>query len=71
MARRYIKEMRGNLGVKDRENDTDQDARIEAMSPLQRLELLCGWTIGDRAWAQQFINWAEDAGFKITTPTRT
>lgn len=70
MKRMYIEAMRGNLGVKDNENDASQDARIEAMTPKQRLELICGWTFGDRTLAQQFINWAEDAGFKVTEKAR-
>ena len=62
--RAYIGDMRQRLGVK--EDDTSQDERIELMTPMQRLRLLCGWNFGDPSWASHIIAWAEDAGFKIS-----
>lgn len=61
---KYITDMRGNLGV-DLANVTACDAMIAKMSPLERLRLICGWNIGDREWANSFIEWAKDAGFEV------
>jgi hypothetical protein len=61
--RLHIGQMRQRLGLKP--DDKSQDDRIEKMQPIDRLKLLCGWHLGDPAWAHQFLNWARDAGFKI------
>jgi hypothetical protein len=63
MSFRYIEEMRQRLGLEP--DDEMCDGRIEKMEPIQRLEMLCGWHIGDPDWAYQFLNWARDAGYKI------
>jgi hypothetical protein len=61
--RYYIGDMRQRLGVD--KDDTSQDEKIERMRPIERLQLVCGWNLGDPSWATQFIAWAEDSGFKI------
>lgn len=65
MAFHYIKEMRQRLGLE--EDDTSRDAEIEDMTPIRRFNLLCGWYLGDIAWAQTIIDWQRDAGFTITS----
>lgn len=62
--RRYIEDMRQRLGLDA--DDSSSDKRIEKMSSEERLKLLCGWHLGDPAWAHQFINWARDAGYEVT-----
>lgn len=59
----YIGCMRRRLGLE--ENDPSRDELIEAMTPMQRLELICGWHLGDPSFASQIIAWAKDAGFTI------
>lgn len=61
--RMYIGEMRQRLGLKS--DDKSRDDHIERLVPIERLKLLCGWHLGDPAWAHQFLNWARDAGFEI------
>jgi hypothetical protein len=63
MARAYIGDMRQRLGLE--EDDASRDAQIEAMPPMERLKLVCGWHLGDPGWAGHFLDWARDAGFKI------
>lgn len=64
MTRRlYIEDIRRRLGAKA--DDASRDEYIEKMKPIDRLKLLCGWHLGDPAWAHQFLNWARDAGFEI------
>jgi hypothetical protein len=62
--RAYIGDMRQRLGLKA--DDTKLDEEIEKMSPEARLALLCGWHFGDPGWASTFIEWAKDAGFKVS-----
>ena len=62
--RAYIGDMRQRLGVK--KNDASQDTRIEAMSPMQRLRLLCGWNLGHPSWASTIVEWVKDSGFEIS-----
>jgi len=62
-SRFYIGAMRGNLGLE--ETDTSRDEEIEKMTPERRLQLVCGWHLGDRSWAGTVIAWARDCGFKI------
>lgn len=64
MTYKYIEEMRQRLGVEAA--DTTKDSMIEKMTPEGRLRLLCGWRLGDPSWASSFLDWAEDAGFKIS-----
>lgn len=63
-GRKYIELMRGNLGID--KTDPRKDNAIEAMTPEQRLGLICGWHLGDRSWARQFLDWARDCGFDVT-----
>lgn len=58
-----LKMIRQNLGYD--EKDLSHDKEILAMSPMQRLRCVAGWKLGDRSWANQFIEWAKDCGFKI------
>lgn len=67
-VRVYIEDMRQRLGVEP--NDTSQDVRIEAMTPFQRLKLLCGWYLGDPAWASHILEWAKDSGFSVDDPAK-
>ena len=66
MARRrqYIKDMRCRLGLK--EDDTRRDDEIEKMSPHDRFRLLCGWNLGDPRWADTILDWAKDAGLRVS-----
>ena len=64
--RAYIKDMRRRLGLNA--DDTSRDADLEAMSPNDRLRLLCGYHLGDPGWVDTFLAWARDAGFKIEEP---
>ena len=59
----YIAAMRQRLGLEP--HDTSKDSQISAMTPMQRLELLCGWHFGDPSWASTVIEWAKDAGFDL------
>jgi hypothetical protein len=65
----YIESMRQRLGLA--KDDAKRDAEIEAMTPEKRLELLCGWHLGDHGWAWTFLKWAKDAGYKITPVSRS
>lgn len=65
--RRYISDMRRRLGLRD--YDATRDQEIEAMTPTQRLGLICGFHLGYPGWEHTFLNWARDAGFKISEPT--
>ena len=62
--RRYIGDMRQRLGLAS--DDASRDAHIEKMTPTERLELICGWHLGYPGWSHTFLNWARDAGFKVT-----
>lgn len=66
--RRYISKMRGRLGLKA--DDASRDDQIEAMTPMQRLELIAGWEMGYPGWGHTIINWARDAGFEVSEPSR-
>jgi hypothetical protein len=35
----------------------------------RRLGLICGFHLGYPGWEHTFLNWARDAGFKISEPT--
>lgn len=64
---RYISDMRQRIGLKA--DDASRDQEIEAMTPTRRLALICGWHMGYPGWEHTFLNWARDAGFKISEPT--
>jgi hypothetical protein len=63
---RYIADMRGRLGLKP--DDSSLDAKIESMTATDRLGLITGWNLGWPDWEHIILNWARDAGFKITEP---
>ena len=62
--RLYIGDMRQRLGLE--EDDTRRDDEIEKMSPRDRFRLLCGWHLGHPNWAHTILDWAKDAGLKIS-----
>jgi hypothetical protein len=64
--RKYIGKMRQRLGLEP--EDTSRDDYIDKMTPHERLRLICGWELGYGEWADSFIGWAKDAGFKISEP---
>jgi hypothetical protein len=47
-------------------DDTSRDAEIESTAPMKLLRDVCGWHIGDPAWADSFIEWAKGCGFDVT-----
>lgn len=49
------------------ENDKSNDEKFNSMSPIKKLRDVAGWELGDPDWANQFIEWAKDCGFEITT----
>lgn len=59
----YIKELRQRAGVE--EDDTSMDAKIERMSPMQRVKMLAGWELGDPGWTGRFKDWFESQGFIV------
>ena len=44
------------------ENDTSQDAAIQAMNPVEIVKECGAWRLGDRYWANIFAYWMEAAG---------
>lgn len=64
MSRPYIENMRQRLDLEP--YDTSRDVEIEAMTPEDRLKLLCAWELGFPDWAYQFLSWARACGYKIT-----
>lgn len=63
MARHYINDMRQRFGLEPA--DASRDAQIEAMVPIERLKLLCGWNLGDPHWATTILSWVQDAGYSV------
>lgn len=61
---RYIEDMRQRLGLAA--DDASKDARIESMTPTQRLALLTGWHLGYNGWEHTILNWVRDAGFSVS-----
>lgn len=47
------------------EKDTSHDAELEALSPRRALQQVIGWQIGDPTWADTFLGYAKDCGFRI------
>lgn len=45
--------------------DAHLDAQILAMSPIEKLREICGWVLGDKALAGEFLGWAEECGYEI------
>jgi len=46
------------------EDDTSQDAQIEAMSPVEIVKECGAWRLGYRDWANIFAHWMKTAGAK-------
>lgn len=63
MKENILKMIRQRNGVD--ENDKSIDKEIMEMTPLQKLEDVCGWEFGYSSWATQLLEWAGDCGFKI------
>jgi hypothetical protein len=60
----HIKQVvRQRLGLE--QNDQSRDADIDAMEPIRLLRHVCGWKLGDSYWAETFLGWARDCGYKI------
>lgn len=49
------------------ETDASQDSQILALSPIEKLEELFAWTMGDEEWANTVIDWMRECGYQITT----
>lgn len=49
------------------ETDMSQDAKILAMSPIEKLEELFAWEMGDDRWANTVIDWMRECGFTVTS----
>jgi hypothetical protein len=47
------------------ETDASKDAEILAMSPIEKLEELFGWTMGDEDWANIVIDWMRECGYAV------
>jgi hypothetical protein len=50
------------------ETDMSQDAKILAMPPIEKLEELFGWELGDPRWANVVLDWMKECGYQVTTP---
>jgi hypothetical protein len=46
-------------------NDMSKDHVINAMTPIEKLEELCGWEMGDERWANVVMDWMLELGFTI------
>lgn len=38
---------------------------LDDAEPMVKMEAVCQWILGDPAWAQQFIDWAEKSGMRV------
>jgi hypothetical protein len=56
--------MRGRLGLDSK--DTRKDVEIEHMTPMQRVRLIAGWTLGSDCWADTFKEYFESQGIYLT-----
>ncbi len=54
-----LENIRYYLGVD--EDDSSKDDKINKMSPLQLTRCLCGFELGDGAWADKIINFYIDS----------
>ena len=59
----YIQELRQRAGCE--EDDTSMDSKNEAMSPIQRVEMIAGWELGDPGWVGRFKDWFESQGLLV------
>lgn len=48
--------------------DATMDAELDALPPIEKLRMVCGWTLGDPSWADYFIDWASGCGIEIKDP---
>lgn len=46
--------------------DPSKDTEILAMSPIEKLELLFAWEMGDDRWANIVLEWMRECGYEIT-----
>jgi hypothetical protein len=49
------------------EDDSSQDEMLLALPPMERMEMIAGWHLGDPSWANQFKQWFENQGLYLTT----
>lgn len=61
----YVGAMRQRLG--DSAEDTSVDAQILAMTPMERVGLICAWNHGDAVWARIYKEYFESQGLYLTT----
>lgn len=60
-----MRAVRQRMGLEP--DDTSRDSEITSHTPTQLLRDVCGWHLGDPAWAETFLEWARGCGFVITT----
>lgn len=48
--------------------DVSEDARLNALDPMDKLREVLAWEMGDGRWADQFLTWAKDCGIKMDDP---
>lgn len=63
LSTRQLQQLRQRAGLG--KDDTSQDAEIQALPPMTILKHLAAWNLGSPDWADQFIEWAEGAGFTV------
>lgn len=49
-------------------SDMSDDARLEALSPMQKLRAVVAWELGSEEWADQFLTWAKECGIELEDP---
>lgn len=63
MTENLMKKIRQRSGLE--ENDTSHDEELNARSPRAKLHDIVGWELGDGSWADSFLYWAKECGYKI------
>ena len=48
------------------EEDSSQDTELLSLSVDTKLREICAWHLGDPAWADRFLSWADACGYEIT-----
>lgn len=61
----YVGELRQRLGLE--EDDPSRDDYILSLTPMRRVRMLSGWTLGDETWAETFQDWCNSQGIYWTT----
>lgn len=64
----YVDCMRKRLGLEP--HDTSKDDEIEAMTPRQRVGLICGWKHGDEGWAETYEDYYNSQGLYLADITQ-